>query len=55
MLEISSVVEIGIINVFLQSLMCLANKVWLNDEVIDALKILVTEFQRTKKVLSGEK
>jgi Ulp1 family protease len=48
------VVKIGKINVCLQDMLCLADKEWLNNEVIDDFNVLVAEYQQTKTVYSHE-
>jgi Ulp1 family protease len=49
---VQNVVNIGTINVRLQNLMCLNDKEWLYEEIIDALNVLVSEYQRENTTLS---
>jgi Ulp1 family protease len=48
------IAKIGKVNVQLENKLCLADKEWLNDEVIDAFNVLVAEYQRTKTKYSNE-
>jgi sentrin-specific protease 1 len=48
-----NVVKIGTVNVRLQNLMCLMDREWVNDVLIDAFTILVKEYQQNYTDLSG--